>query len=212
MSCTQTTVPTVIAIGGDRGAAQHARASAGSHPGGSGAGFAGRGGDGNVAAEADDVVEIQLFGQHLVEFLIAEAAVGNDADFDPRWQQFGQPHQHAMLVEAAVVLECVFVDGQPDQGCGTTVIADQRQHDGGLVVGIEVGPVQGHHDGGSCADDVGHPADQNIVDVDGWVGEQPVDLLDGMLGLQVTRGGEALANGADRQGGVVQHAEGGIAE
>jgi hypothetical protein len=42
-----------IAIGGDRGAAQHAGASAGTHPGGSGAGFARRGGDANVAAEAN---------------------------------------------------------------------------------------------------------------------------------------------------------------
>ncbi len=43
---------------------------------------------------------------------------------------------------------------------------DQRQHDAGLLVGIEVGAVQGHHDGGSRADDVGHPAGEDVVDVD----------------------------------------------
>src|SRR5271163_50988 len=47
-----------IVISGDRGAAQQTRTSAGLHPGGSGAGFAGCGGHGNVAAEADDVVKI----------------------------------------------------------------------------------------------------------------------------------------------------------
>lgn len=41
---------------------------------------------------------------------------------------------------------------------------------------------------------------------------QPVDLLDGMLGLQAARGGQALANGADRQRAAVQHAKRGIAK
>jgi hypothetical protein len=42
--------------------------------------------------------------------------------------------------------------------------------------------------------------------------QRAVNLFDRMLRLQVTGGSEALANGADRQGGIVQHAEGGIAE
>ena len=100
------------------------------------------GGDGDVAAEADDVVEAQFLGQHPVELLVTEAAVGDNAHLDVGRQQFGQPHQHAMLVEAAVVLERALVDRQPHQRGGTAVIGDQRQHDGGLVVGIEVGPVQ----------------------------------------------------------------------
>ena len=37
-----------------------------------------------------------------------------------------------------MVLECVLVDGQPYQRGGTAVIGDQRQHDCGLLVGIEV--------------------------------------------------------------------------
>ena len=79
------------------------------------------------------------------------------------------------------------------------MVADQRQHDGGLVVGIEVGPIHGHHNGVACANDEWHPAHQNIVHVDGGVGEQPVDLLDCMLGLQTARCGQALANGADQR-------------
>jgi hypothetical protein len=56
-------------------------------------GFAGRGGDDDVTAEADHVVEAQLFGQHAVEFPVAETAVGNDAYLDVGGQQFGQPSQ-----------------------------------------------------------------------------------------------------------------------
>jgi hypothetical protein len=85
------------ASGGDRGAARHACTSARAHPGGSGAGFAGRG---DVAAEADDVVEI-------LEFLVAETAIRNYAQLDVRRQQSGQPYRHAMLVEAAVVSAAV---------------------------------------------------------------------------------------------------------
>ena len=91
-----------IAIGGDRGAAQHARASTGLHPGGSGAGFTGHDSDCNVAAEADDVVKMQLFCERLVEFLIAEAAVGDDANLGIWRQQLGKSHQRAMFVKVAV--------------------------------------------------------------------------------------------------------------
>ena len=47
--------------------------------------------------------------------MVAEAAVGDHADLDLGWQQFGQPHQHAMLIEAAVGLERALVDGEPGQ-------------------------------------------------------------------------------------------------
>jgi hypothetical protein len=73
-------------------------------------------------------------------------------------------------------------------GGGTAVIRDQRQHDGGLLVGVKVGPVQCHHDGVACADDVGHPANQDIVDVDHRVGEQAIHLFGGMLEVQATCG------------------------
>ena len=93
-----------------------------------------------------------------------------------------------MLVEAAVVLERALVDRQPHQGGGTTMVSDQRHHDGRLFVGVEVGPVQCHYDGFACADDVGHPANEYIVDVDHRVGEQAIHLFRSMLGVQATCG------------------------
>src|SRR5208282_5879488 len=179
--------------------------------------FAGGGGDGDVAAEADDVVETQLFGQRPVELLVAEAAVGDHAHLDVGRQQFGQPDQQAMLVEAAVVLERALVDprvkpgDQPYQGCGTTprvkpggrlrsVISDSMMvaclsaSPGSSPWAGSVGPIQRYHDGSSCADDVGHPAGEDIVDLDVRVGEQAIDLFGGMLGVQATGGGQALAD------------------
>ena len=111
-----------------------------------------------------------------------------------------------------MVLERALVDRQPHQGRGAPMVGDQRQHDGGLVVGIEVGPVQGHQNGGSCADDVGHPAGEDGIDVDLGVGKQAVDLLGGMLGVQAAGGGEAPADRADRKGTAAQHAERRVAE
>ena len=117
-----------------------------------------------------------------------------------------------MLVEAAVVLERVLVDREPYQWGCPAVIGDQRQHDGGLPVSIEVGPVQSRHDGGPPADDVRHPAGEDFINVDLAVGEQAVDLLGRVLRVQATGGGEALADSADRKGRAAQHAERSIAE
>ena len=37
------------------------------------------GGDRDVAAKADDEVELQFLGQHPIELVVAEAAIGHDA-------------------------------------------------------------------------------------------------------------------------------------
>jgi hypothetical protein len=92
------------------------------------------------------------------------------------------------------------------------MVGDQGQHDGRLLVRLEVGPVQCHNDGASRADDVGHPAGDDVVDVDLRVGEQTIDLLGRMFGVQAAGGSEALTNSADREGGAAQHAKGGVAE
>jgi hypothetical protein len=98
-----------VAIGHDLGATQHAGTSVGSQPGGSGAGFTHRGGDGDIAAETDDAVEEQLFSRHAVELLVAEAGVGDNARLGLCRQRLGQPHRYAMLVKAARVLEHALV-------------------------------------------------------------------------------------------------------
>ena len=59
----------------------------------------------DVAAKADDVVEVQFFSQQLIQRLIAEAAIGDDADANPRRHDLRQADQHATFIEAAPVLE-----------------------------------------------------------------------------------------------------------
>ena len=78
---------------------------------------------------------------------------------------------------------------------------EQRQHQRGLAVGVEVGPVQRHGDFGPAADDEGHPLGQQGVDIDPLVGQQAVNLLDGALGVQPARQRQALADQRDRQRG-----------
>jgi len=56
------------------------------------------------------------------------------------------------------------------------------EHDGGFAVGVELGPIHGHIDAGAGSHRVGNRAAQCGVDVASLVGQQPVHLLDRMLG------------------------------
>ena len=57
-------------------------------------------------------------------------------------------------------------------------------------------------------DHVGDPVAQCGVDIDPLVGQQPVHLLDRMLGHQAARQGEALADRIDRQRSGLDDADG----
>ena len=59
---------------------------------------------------------------------------------------------------------------------------------------------------------VGDPVAQCGVDIDPLVGQQPVHLLDRMLGYQAARQGEALADRIDRQRSGLDDAEGGVGQ
>src|ERR1700730_16328189 len=72
--------------GRHQGPAQDANASAGPNKGSGGARFARRTGPRDGAPEADDDVEFELLGQHKIELLIAEPAIGHDAHLDVRRQ------------------------------------------------------------------------------------------------------------------------------
>ena len=71
-----------IRLGGDRGTAQGSRATAGANPIGGCARLAIGGSDRDVAAKADDEVELQFLAQHPVELVVAEAAIGHDPHTD----------------------------------------------------------------------------------------------------------------------------------
>jgi hypothetical protein len=52
----------------------------------------------------------------------------------------------------------------------------QREHDGGLAIGVEIGPIHGYIDA-SAGSHVGNPVAQCRVDIDSLVGQQPICLV-----------------------------------
>ena len=67
--------------------------------------FARRGGHRDVAAEANDVAEFQLLGQHPVQLLVAEPALGYDAHLDVARQSLSQADKHLIFIVVPPVLE-----------------------------------------------------------------------------------------------------------
>jgi len=88
----------------------------------------------------------------------------------------------------------------------------QREHDGGLAIGVEIGPIHDHIDASAGSRHGGNPVAQRGVDIDSLVGQQPIHLLDRMLGHQATRQGEAVADRIDHQGSGLDGAEGGVGQ
>ena len=131
--------------------------------------------------------------------MVAEAAIGHDPHTDLGGQDFGQAHQDLILVAVATVFQRRLVHGQPNQRRGPSVAGQQRQHDRRLTVGVEFGPVHRHRDAVALADHVRHPMPQQGIDVDALVGQQPVHLLDRVLGQPPACQRQTLADQADRQ-------------
>ena len=156
----------LIAVSRDKGVAQGAGSSTHSNPIRSRARLTLGGGHGDIAAEPDQIVEFQLFGQNPIQLLIAEPTIRYDQDFNIRRQRLGKLHQHTILIGVAMVLQRRLVDGKPHQGRRPAMAADQRQHDRRLVIGIEVGPVHDDNDIRARPDRMGDPSFREFVDVD----------------------------------------------
>ncbi len=75
----------------------------------------------------------------------------------------------------------------------------QKQHDGRLAVGIEIRPVHGHNNTVALSHNVGHPVNQQGVDINAAIRQQPINVLDDMLWQQTFRQRQALANQANHQ-------------
>ena len=75
----------------------------------------------------------------------------------------------------------------------------EREHDRGLLIRIEVGPVHRNLYVAARPHHVTDPVEQDGVDVDPIVGQQPVHLLDRVFGDQAARQCEPLTDRIDRQ-------------
>ena len=165
----------------------------------------------DVAAEADDVAEAQ-FAQEGEQLLIAEAAIGQDRDPAAGGHEFGQAPQAGILEVVALVLQFVLPDAQPQQRRRAAMAGDQAQRQRGLVVVVEIGPVHRHQDVPALADLVRHPAGETVPHVDAVVAQQPVHLLDRVLGHQAPRLGQRLADHRHRQRCGRHHAQRGAGQ
>ena len=134
--------------------------------------------------------------------MIAKSPIGHNQNFDVGRQGFGKPNQHLIFVAVPVVLEGVLVDAQPDQRCCAPVSRDEGQHDRRLVIGIKVGPVHGNNNFRARPDRTGDPPLRELVNVNSWVRQQPIYLLDGMFWQSSPRQREPLPDRVHRQRGA----------
>jgi hypothetical protein len=80
---------------------------------------------------------------------------------------------------------------------------DEVEGDGGLVVGLEVSPVQRHDDLVARGHDERNPVREPLPDVDASIREQPVDLLDRVLHVEPARRSERATYRMNAQRGAV---------
>ena len=76
------------------------------------------------------------------ELVIAEAAIGHDADLDTVRECLGQAHQDLVFIAVASVLRRRRLDRQPIQRRRPPVTGEHRQHERRLAVCLELGPVR----------------------------------------------------------------------
>jgi hypothetical protein len=205
LAWTQTTAPTCCPLAVTR-VEQLAGAAALADPFGSGLGLPVGIGDVDVAAKADHVAEAQL-GQEGEQLLVAEATIGQDGDPASGRHEFRQATQAGVLEVVALLGEFVLPDADPQQRRRAAMAGDQAQHQRGLVVMVEVGPVHRHQSFPPCADLVRNPTGKALPNVDSGVAEQAVHLLDRMLGHQAPGLRQRLADQRHRQRRRPHHPE-----
>jgi hypothetical protein len=89
---------------------------------------------------------------------------------------------------------------------------DQVQGDQRVPIGIEVAPVQRHHDLWRRPDHVRHPVGEQRPHVQRGVAQQPVHLLDGMFRLAAADRGQPRADGTNGERDRVRHADHGVGD
>ena len=86
----------------------------------------------------------------------------------------------------------------------------QRERQGGLSIGVKVGPIHRHHDILAGTDHFRNPAGKDVPRLDPGIAQQSVNLLDGMLGQKAAGLSQRLADHRNTQRGARRHPKGGI--
>jgi hypothetical protein len=113
-------------------------------------------GEQDVLPEPDDVMESEC-SDLLVPLLIAEASVCRDGHVDRLGDAVPERLQKLVFVLVATTLERVLLDRLPQQRRRPAVPGHEVRAESGLVVGIELGPVQGDPGFLALAEHEAHP-------------------------------------------------------
>lgn len=166
----------------------------------------------HIPFKTNDIGEIKLHLQQLEQLPVAKASVGHHGGKDAVRQTGFQLGQQGALMLVALALEQGLLMGLPEQRRAATVVGLQADDQGGVVILVKLGPIHGNNDFLTLGDDVGHPIVEQVAQVELGVGQQAVDLFDGVLAVKAAGDGEAVANGMDSEGAGLEDAEGGIGE
>lgn len=110
-----------------------------------------------------------------------------------------------MRVNEGIAIEAV---GQEDGGVVYGGVVDGGNC--GVPVGLEVGPIQGDDDLLSGGEDIRDPMREQFPDIEPGTALEPVNLLDGVPGVQPARLGQARAHRVNGQRDGVDHADHGV--
>ena len=164
--------------------AQHRGAAARGHPGVGGPRFPDRVLDDDTPAEADDEVPADEL-QKVVELAIAEAPVGEQNDLNRLVNGAVKPLDELVFVVLLGTLQRGLLYGLPCQRRRTAMPCHKVGAERRVVVLLEVRPVQRDNDLFADPDHELYPRPQGMEHVDAGIAQQPVDLLDPALRLDV---------------------------
>jgi hypothetical protein len=94
------------------------------------------------AAEANNVVETQLFGNESIELLVGEPPVGHDRDLHPIGDNLRKVNEKIIFVVIVLVLQRGLLNGLPHQRHSRTVGCLNAQHQHAVATAVEVGPIE----------------------------------------------------------------------
>jgi hypothetical protein len=123
--------------------------------------------------------------QHRVQLLVRKAAVGQQRDFECARDQLEKTRDHFVLDLRLPLAELVGAHRLPEQRRRAAVRGHEVQHQRRLAVGIEGRPVERKQRLAPRAEHEGDPLRKERPRLDGFVAQQPIDLLDGVLGVEV---------------------------
>lgn len=161
----------------------------------------------DAPTEPEDVIEVQYLVAVLVQGRVAEATIAENGDAYA-WRKGGTKCVESIgLVLAAVVLERIAAHGLPDERRGTAVRGDQVHSDAAVSVARVLGPVDGDHDLGAVVHHPRHPGAERVLHHHALIAEESIDLLDGVLRVDLARTSEAPSDVVDAERVGVHHAD-----